>query len=812
MNSSLRIILFLLTPLIAHAASLQVTMSSQFLARGEQAIVEVQLEEIEPPETLRMPSIPGVSIQARGFGGPSSIMLPGRKYGYVYQFVLTTFEPGKHKIPAISLRVGSQTYDSEPVEFEVFDANQISFSELRIGTDTIPYAAFFRAAKTEPYAGEIVPVEMKIYFPANIRIEEWGIPDFDRSNVTAWRFEPRPQLGSAIMLGTNYQCVSYPSTMAAIKDGPFSIGPAKIRLISVQNVIGQFGFEQNAIPLNIEAAAIKLNARALPPGAPEGFVNAVGSFTLDATIDQNEVREGDPLNIDLRISGRGNIDSIAPPVLSDPEGWKLYDATRSEMGEERRQLRGTVTFKQFMRPTARQTMVPPFRMVYFDPDAAAYKILSSSPIPLKVLPSTNSGTVTGAIAPIPMAADLPVEKMTDILGVIQGAALLRDASATPLPYLWHLAPLIIVLTLAFSIFYRHYWPRWQATPEQKERRSAWKTLEQAPEDQASFLRQAGRFIEVWLPRSADDEQLREILRERDESCFLPSSSTTPLPRARRQEILRILRKAAFCLAAMLLIGGTHLQAEETPAAAADAATAYQQGKYKDAVAAWLASGPYEQLSAATLYNIGNACYRAGSQGHAALYYRRALMADPTLEEARQNLRFLERKFGALTIKRPNYQFALTRVPESWFRNLLYGSVWCIAISVLIFPATARGSRLRIAALAGLLVCPILAIGSALAQYYYPDDSMFAPYSEQAVVIADKTTVFSDASRTSGQVIEVPAGSLCRIIRRSDRWVYIAFASQTRGWVPDDRIDTLVPTTPPQVPDFSPPKEKKGSSA
>ena len=198
--------------------------------------------------------------------------------------------------------------------------------------------------------------------------------------------------------------------------------------------------------------------------------------------------------------------------------------------------------------------------------------------------------------------------------------------------------------------------------------------------------------------------------------------------------------------------------------------------------------------------------------YAALYYRRALLADPTMEEARQNLRFLERKFGALTIKRPNYQYSLTRVPEAWFKNLLLGCIWMIVIGILIFPATHRGSRLRLAALACLTLCPLLALGSALAQHYYPDDSIFAPYAEQAVVIADKTIVYADASRTSGQVIEVPAGSLCRVIRRSDRWVYIAFASQTRGWVPDDRIENLIPDSPPQVPDFSAPSEPKGPSA
>lgn len=811
MNSFLRILFLCLSPFVAQAASIQVTMSSQFLARGEQAVLEVLLSEIEPPETLRLPSIPGVSLQSRGFGGPNATILPGRKLGYVYQFQISSFEVGKHTIPAISLRVGSETLESAPLEFEVFEASQISFSELRIGTETIPYAAFFRSTKTNPYVGEIIPVEMKIYFPANIRIEEWGIPDFDRSGVTAWRFEPRPQVGNAIMLGAKYQCASYPSTMAASQSGKVSIGAAKIRLISVQNVMGQFGFEQNAVPLNLQAAALVLEAQALPANPPDGFVNAVGIFSLESKVDDNEVREGDPINVDLIVSGRGNLDSLDAPVLSDPEGWKLYDATRNEMGEERRLHSGTITFKQFMRPTARQTLIPPFRLAYFDPEAAAYKVLTTSPIPLKVLPSTNPVAQASGLAVVPQAAEIPVERMTDILGLIQTDALVGSPASFAMPYLWHVVPLVLVLTLGFAIFYRHYWPRWQASPEQVKRRNAWKSLEQAPADSAAFFRQAGRFVETWLAQS-NDPQVQEILKERDQVCFLPESAQAPLPSSRRKEILHTLRKLAFAVVIMAMAFGPSLQAEQASSQPVDATTAYQQGNYKEAINQWLAAGPYEQLTASTLYNIGNACYRAGSQGHAALYYRRALLVDPGLDEARQNLRFLERKFGALTIKRPNYQYTLTKIPEVWFKNVMLGCLWFVVIAVLIFPATNRGSRLRIFAVAALIVCPLLSLGSAMARHYYPNDSVFAPYAEQAVIVKDKTVVYADASRTSGQVIEVPAGSLCRIIRQSDRWVYIAFASQTRGWVTADQLELLIPTSPPKAPDLSPPKEKKGPSA
>ena len=49
-----------------------------------------------------------------------------------------------------------------------------------------------------------------------------------------------------------------------------------------------------------------------------------------------------------------------------------------------------------------------------------------------------------------------------------------------------------------------------------------------------------------------------------------------------------------------------------------------EGRYSEAAKGWLDSGPFEQLSADTLFNIGNAAYRMGSPGEAALYYRRAL--------------------------------------------------------------------------------------------------------------------------------------------------------------------------------------------
>ncbi len=799
---------------LTQAASLEVSLASRFIVRGEQTVMEITLADVTPPESLRLPAIPGVVVQPRGFGGPNTTILPGRKIGYVYQYQISSFEVGAHTIPKITMRVGDETVESDPISFEVFDAKSLTFSELKIGDEIIPYAAFFKTTKTNPYVGEIVPVELKVYFPANIRIEEWGIPDFERSGITAWRFEPRPQIGNVILLGANYQCASYPSNMSASQAGNVRVGPAKIRLIALQNVLGQFGFERNALPLYLNAEALDLDAKPLPPNPPKGFTNAIGTFTIDASVSDTELREGDPINVELQVSGKGNLDSMDAPILSDPEQWKLYDATRNQMGEERRFQKGTVTFKQFMRPTSRQLLVPPFQLPYFDPDLGEYKVVSTPPIPLTVAPSTAVMQSPNNAAMIPAAADIPIEKMTDILGIISGSALTVPSSSIALPHLWHLIPLIVTLVLCFAIFYRKLLPRMRPTPCMIERKADWKLLEQASDDPAQFLRHAGRFIEKWSPSQQPSSEIQSILDERDQSCFLPTTNPPVMTSSRRKEILKTLRKLV-----MLAIFGLGLCCISPPSSAEEIAPTptaeqlYEQGNYKEAITKWLSSGPYETLSAATLYNIGNTCYRSGSQGQAALYYRRALMVEPQHAEARQNLRFLERKFGALTIKRPDYQYKLTQIPETWLTNSLFACAWAAVISLLIFPATRSGSKLRIAAVAALVIGPLLSIACAVGRHYYPDDSQFAPYSDQAVIVTDKATIFADASRSAGQVIQAPGGSLCRVIQRSDRWIYVAFATQTRGWIPVEHIEPLVPTSPPTTPSFQPAsQEEKGPSA
>jgi tetratricopeptide (TPR) repeat protein len=776
------------------AAMVEAVMSSRFLVRGEPGTLELLLPgEIEPDMIPQAPVVKGLVITGGRFGIQRR-QGPNRRLEYFISYAVSSYEVGSYTIPSIEMTFGGVPQRTAPVELRIIDDEKLQMSQVAVGNQKINYFAAFHALKDKPYVGEKQPVELKIYFPEDIYVIDWGIPEFEREGLSAWRFQPQPRLERAPLRGRRFAAVSYPSTVSTNREGVTTLGPASIRLqlrmISLDNFGGAY-----AQPLNLTIPGIQFDSKPLPAGAPEGFSNAIGKFDLSVTAGETEVREGDPITLEMTVRGSGNLDALNPPELIDAEGWKLYDASSAERGEERRELAGEVTFRQFMRPLRPQRAVPPFRLVYFDPAKETYEILLSDAIPLNVLPSTNPGMTLA----VPQALPMPLEEMTDILGVVNTNAALLSARRSLPSWIWQLIPALVALGLILRIAFIQLAPRLRKDPDLIARQREWREVERAPGQSGAFYRRVGHFIERWLG-DRKDPLIAEVLAKRDEVCFRQETAEAKIDRSERQRVLRQLRRIAL---PALLFAAT-LSADRL-AAAEDATALYQEGRYDAAAKAWLDSGPYEQLPADTLFNIGNAAYRLGSPGEAALYYRRALERDSGHPEARQNLRFLERKFGSITVQRPDYQHQLARVPLGVWQGLVWASAWMVGIGLLVFPATRPGAGIRIAAIAGFVSAPLLAVCGLLAWRHYPDDARFAPAREQVVIVADNAEVRTDAARTAPKVIDAPAGSLCRILTRSGEWAYVAFTNESRGWVPLVDIRPLLPETAPEPPKAPPVK-------
>jgi tetratricopeptide (TPR) repeat protein len=773
-------------------------LSTSFLARGEQALLEISVAGGLPNEIPTPPKIKNIAIQASG-RGPQTRILPGRRLEYVFDYIVSGYETGKYAIPPVEVVVDGGKVLTEPLDFVIFNPDELQWSEVEAGGKTIRYASSFRVLNDKPFENETTTTEIKVFVPEEMVIEDWGIPDFERDGVAAWRFQPSPMRSRINLLGMRYVSVAYPSTITPTRSGKVAIGPAKIRLMTREIIMDPFPRQVSA-EVYLQVPKLEIESIPLPEGAPAGFENAVGSFRLNASTTVTEVQEGDPISVDLIVSGSGNLDTLRPPQLDNPAGWKIYGTTTEQRGDERRQLSGNVVFHQSIRPLEMKSEIPPFRLAYFDPKDETYKTLTSEPIALKMRPNTSAGTNPAASV---QALPIPFERMTDILAVLRPAQLTVPAAHAIPGWLGHAGGALLALVLIAKALWMRYAPRLRKNPardaQMRELREIAKT---PPADDTRFLKSAGAFIERHLGENPNPE-IQAILAERDAVCFLADKPKAALDPNRRNQILKLLRQAALAFAFIAALGfGQPARAQDTTTLALHA---YESAKYDDAVKLWLGAGNYEQLSADTLYNIGNACYRSGSPGHAALYYRRALARDSSHQEARQNLRFIERKHGAIVVHRPEYQYALAKFPISFWQAACWSGLWLCGLALLVFPATRPGARLRVAAVGALVLAPLLVSVGALGWRYFPNDAEFAPLAKQAVIIAEKTALHTDAARTAPEVIDAPPGSLCEIITESGRWLYVAFASKTRGWVPVEAIEKVVPEKAPEPPKFRKPK-------
>ena len=96
---------------------------------------------------------------------------------------------------------------------------------------------------------------------------------------------------------------------------------------------------------------------------------------------------------------------------------------------------------------------------------------------------------------------------------------------------------------------------------------------------------------------------------------------------------------------MFIAAGFLLAAYADPQAKglAEADRAYNAGQYQEAIAIYVAAMEMEGVSAPALYNLGNACLKAGEMGKAVLCYERAHRLDPSNKEIAGNLAYARAK-------------------------------------------------------------------------------------------------------------------------------------------------------------------------
>ena len=318
-----------------------------------------------------------------------------------------TFRPiraGDVEIGPITVRLQNATHATEPIRIAVAQGPlPVPISPSAPGGGALPRLDslvgqnYFSEAEVDddaPYIGEQVTHTFRFYSTDAARRPTYTAPDF----AGFWNAGELPKTDGAQNESGRLYYVTEIDTILF----PALAGHARIEPGSMTVFTGFFGSGRAEFP----SETVSVFVKPLPPGEPPTFAGAVGEYQIQARVDRDDIRIGEPVNMSVLVSGAGNFQHLPDPIWPDAPGWRAYDGdseTRSEIADGG-VVRGAKIYQRTLIPeTSGELTIPPVEFSYFDPDLEEYATASTNAIHVRVAPvaggAADAGVADSEIAP-----------------------------------------------------------------------------------------------------------------------------------------------------------------------------------------------------------------------------------------------------------------------------------------------------------------------------------------------------------------------------------------------------------------------------
>ena len=139
----------------------------------------------------------------------------------------------------------------------------------------------------------------------------------------------------------------------------------------------------------IESNALSLKVLDVPEeGKPENFAGHIGTYRIYAQASPTEVNVGDPITLQVALSGPVYLNHVTLPPLGEQKAlskdFKIPDerAAGKTVGGSKKVFTQTI---RAMRQSVDE--IPAIELPYFDTETAQYRIAKTEPIPIHVRPT-----------------------------------------------------------------------------------------------------------------------------------------------------------------------------------------------------------------------------------------------------------------------------------------------------------------------------------------------------------------------------------------------------------------------------------------
>ncbi|RFC54428.1 BatD family protein [Brumimicrobium aurantiacum] len=349
----------------------------------------------------------------------SIVYVDGRQKAmrYNYQTFTGYFEKeGDFELGPVIVKSQGESVQSKVHKVKVISRQNMLSADPSENMDQMIFG-IIEQSKNEIYEGEPLLLEAKVYAQVNVlQFEAFNTFSLNGSaDVHALANPNRVSSAYAVINGKNIQTFKMgKSVIFPEKIGDFDIEPFQ-SIIFFENP--RTGYPKRA---KISSNQSTIKVKPLPTGTPKHFIGAVGEFDVTSKLSNTKLDQGKVVELDVTISGHGNLHNIKKPIIYLPNGLSFYGDPEvvDSINFSSRGAEGTKKYTFFIqvnRPGKIQ--INPIKIAYFNPETEKYESATSTVRTLNV--KSNGQEIVEVTKPEKEEVQLPMMQpyITEQIGV-----------------------------------------------------------------------------------------------------------------------------------------------------------------------------------------------------------------------------------------------------------------------------------------------------------------------------------------------------------------------------------------------------------
>jgi tetratricopeptide (TPR) repeat protein len=219
---------------------------------------------------------------------------------------------------------------------------------------------------------------------------------------------------------------------------------------------------------------------------------------------------------------------------------------------------------------------------------------------------------------------------------------------------------------------------------------------------------------------------------------------------------------------------------------------YKNGKYQQAINAWMKILENGQHSAELYFNLGNAQYKLNHIGPSVYYYEKALQLAPNDTDIKNNLAFAEN--ARIDAIEPLPQTVFSKWYEGisgiftfngWAMVAVTFAIGFVALFLFYYFAFSEKKK-RLLFVGAMLAGIFLVASLTMAFLTYGDYTKNQP----AIIFASEIEVKTEPTLGSNVAFKLHEGTKVQILAQDGNWFRITLADGKDGWIPASDLKQL----------------------